>query len=331
MSEPKLGAWAAVPAFVVLIVGMLVIGAVSQSRDVLSGLWITEAIAIALPAVFVLCAAQVKIAPYLGFGRLSGKQALVVVVAAAANQPVVSFLTWVEHEGLPVLDPSWFRFWTWWQQHVGHVGSWLPHLPRNLVLDFDAQQRMLGSLFGGSDKYLIMMTVVVAAALGEEIFFRGFYLPALRKSFGLLAAVLISGACFSLVHFEWVGFFGLMEIGILLAALRIWSGSLWAAILGHAVNNAIAGTAFLLGYEDPDSPTPLWTVVLGAALFVAGIVALRRVLQKDLAVEEKPAPPRKLAWSSLAIIWTFFLFSSFYSYTKMRQPPVDREETESPR
>jgi hypothetical protein len=249
------------------------------------------------------------------------------VVAAAANQPVVSFLTWIEHEGLPLLDPAWYRFWS----ALGHVPPWLFHLPRNLVLDFDAQQRMIGSLFGGSDKYLMVATVIAAAALGEEIFFRGFYLPALRRSIGLTAAVLISGACFALVHFEWVGFLGLMEIGIMLAALRIWSGSLWAAVIGHGVNNAIAGTAFLLGLQDPDSPTPAWALVLGAVFTVAGVLLLRRVVKKDLAVQEIPAPPRWLARSSLAIIWTFFLVFSSYSFLKMRQPPAEREEVERPR
>src|SRR5439155_15845598 len=90
------------------------------------------------------------------------------------------------------------------------------------------------------------VSVASEATLGEELFFRGFALPALRRSWGPLAALLVSGALFSLLHMDAVGFIGLMEIGVLLAVLRWWSGSLWAAVIGHAVNNGIAGGAFLL-------------------------------------------------------------------------------------
>src|SRR5471030_1445027 len=121
MNDPKLGAWTVLPAYLVLLLGMLVIGAQSQMRNVVVGLWVTEAIAVALPAVFVLCIARVRPLAYLGLRKLSWKQALVAVIVATANQPVVSFLTWAEHETLP----------------------------RTLVEDFDAQQRMLSTLFAG--------------------------------------------------------------------------------------------------------------------------------------------------------------------------------------
>jgi membrane protease YdiL (CAAX protease family) len=291
MNEPKLGAWTALPAYLALVTGMLFIGGQSQMRNVVAGLWITEAIAIALPAVFVLCVAQVRLSPYLGLRKLSLKQGLIAVAAAAANQPVVSFLTWAEH-GV---------------------------LPQKLVDDFDAQQRMLSTLFVGRGALLMVVTVVIAAPLGEELFFRGFLLPALRKSWGLVAALLVSGACFSLVHFEWVGFLGLMEIGILLAALRIWSGSLWAAIIGHAVNNAIAGGAFLLGLQDPDEPTPIWALVLGAVLLLAGIVALARLIKKGMPFAEEPAPRRTGLSSALAAVWGVSLAAGVIAFLKTRQ------------
>ena len=61
--------------------------------------------------------------------------------------------------------------------------------------------------------------------------------------------MLVSGALFSALHLDAVGFLGLMEIGILLAALRWWTGSLWASILGHAVNNGIAGERSCWGWK----------------------------------------------------------------------------------
>jgi membrane protease YdiL (CAAX protease family) len=276
VSDQPLGAGSAFGAYVALLVGMLVIGAPAQAHGIVLGLWLTEALAIALPAVFALSVAGVRFGPYLGFRRISLPQGVVAIVVAAANQPVVSFLTWAERLALP---------------------------PR-FVADFDAKQRMLDAVFAGN-AVPMTITVILAAPFGEELFFRGFALPALRRSWGIVAAVVLSGALFSLLHMDPVGFLGLMEIGILLAALRWWTGSLWAAIIGHAVNNGIAGGAFLLGWEDPDLPPPPWVLVLGAVLLVVGVIALVRLLRRPSPAEAiaDRRPPNWTAAGFLALVW----------------------------
>ena len=282
MPEPgKLGAGAAFAAYGALFFGMLVIAAPAQQHAVVAGLWITEAIAIALPAAFVLAVAGIRFGPYLGFRRISWKHALVAVVALTANQPVVSFVTWVAHEALP----------------------------RGLVADFDAKQRLLDSVFR-LRAVPMLVTVTIAAPLGEEIFFRGFTLPALRRSFGILAALLISAALFSLLHMDPVGFAGLLEIGLVLAVLRSWSGSIWTAVIGHLVNNGIAGGAFLLGWQDPDVPTPPAVLVLGAALLIAGVWQLARFVRAPPQTDAREVPGGlgPAAVGVLGLIWLIAVF-----------------------
>jgi membrane protease YdiL (CAAX protease family) len=277
MSPPgKLGAGSAIGAYGALFFGMLVIGAPAQQHGIVTGLWITEALAIALPAVFALCFAGVRFAPYLGLRPLRWKHALIAVAVAVANQPVVSFLTWAAHSVLP---PA-------------------------VVEDFDAKQRMLDSIFR-LHAIPMIVTVTLAAPLGEELFFRGFALPALRRSLGPIPALLLSAALFSLLHVDAVGFIGLLEIGVLLGALRWWSGSLWAAVIGHAVNNGVAGAAFLLGWEDPDLPPPPWVLALGATLLIAGIGLLARVLRQSSGAdaEEAPGGPGRSVAVAVAIVW----------------------------
>src|SRR5205823_14489665 len=143
-------------------------------------------------------------------------------------------------------------------------------LPRAVVDDFDAKQRLLDTVFR-ANAIPMLVTVTLAAPLGEELFFRGFALPALRRSWGPLAALLVSGALFALLHMDAVGFIGLMEIGMLLAVLRWWSGSLWAAVIAHAVNKVVGG-AFFLGCEDPALPPPPPVLVVRAALFFLGVL-----------------------------------------------------------
>src|SRR3954471_12023096 len=253
----KLGWGTAVLAYIALLAGMAVIGVPAQRQGVVAGLWITEAIAIALPAIFVLSAAGVRFGPYVGVRRISWKHVVAALVVASANQPIVSFVTWAERE----------------------------LLPKATVADFDAKQRLLDAIFA-AHAWPMTLTVVIAAPLGEELFFRGFAFPALRRSMGLAGGVLASGVLFSLLHGDPVGFVGLMEIGVMLAALRWWSGSIWPAMIGHAVNNGIAGGAFMLGFEDPDLPPPPWILALGATFLVAGIALLVRVLRAP-----SPAPP----------------------------------------
>ena len=270
------GAASAIGAYFALLFGMVVIGAPAQAHGIVTGLWLTEALAIALPAAFALSAAGVRFAPYLGLRRLSWTHVVVAIVVAAANQPIVSLLTWAERLVLP----------------------------HSMVADFDAKQRMLDAVFAGNALPMVI-TVTIAAPLGEELFFRGFAFPALKKSWGIWAGVLVSGALFSILHMDPVGFLGLMEIGVMLAALRWWSGSLWAAVIGHAVNNGIAGGAFLLGWEDPDLPPPVWVLILGGVLLVIGAVALVRALRTpspaEAAVERRP--PNWTAAGILGLAW----------------------------
>ncbi len=276
MTERRLGAGSAFLAYGALLLGFIVIGVPVQQHNIVAGLWLTEALAIALPAVAVIWFAGLRLGPYLGLGAPTAWQLLVAVAVAAMNQPIVSLLTFLAHEGLPA----------------------------KLVADFDAKQRMLDGVFAGQAMPMIL-TVAIAAPLGEELFFRGFALPALRRSFGPLLAVLVSGVLFSALHLDPVGFIGLLEIGVMLALLRVWTGSLWPSVVAHAVNNGIAGAAFMMGFEDPDSPPPRWVLLLGFVLLIAFVVLAARVLwprREEPLVEKEASGRQRWAWA-LSAVW----------------------------
>ena len=276
MAEPRLGVGSALLAYAALLFGFFAIGIPLQQRGIITGLWLTEAFAIALPALVVLWWAGLKLAPYLGLRAPTAGQLVVAAVVAGLNQPIVSLLTFLAHEGLP----------------------------EKLIADFDAKQRMLNGIFEGQAAPMLI-TVAIAAPLGEELFFRGFALPALRGHLPTALAVLISGALFSALHLDPVGFVGLLEIGVMLALLRVWSGSLWPSVLAHAVNNGIAGAAFMLGYEDPDAPPPRSILLLGLLLLIAAMAVAIRVLWRrrgaPIAVEEQGPDRKRWAWALFAL------------------------------
>jgi len=254
--EPDRGALragTASAAFAALLVGFFTIGLVTQGKSLILGLWISEGLAIALPAIVALRNANVRFAPYLGLRAPTLRQVGIAVLLGLANQPVVSLLTWAAR----LL------------------------VPQNWADDFDSKQRALEMIFS-TQAVPFLVTVTIAAPLGEELFFRGFAFPAFRRGMGTVAAALTTGAMFSFIHLDRVGFLGLWEIGVLLAFLRLRTGSLWTAVICHAVNNGIAGGAFLLGWEDPANPPPAWLLVLGGVLLVAGIVLAVRIVRRPV-------------------------------------------------
>ncbi len=87
---------------------------------------------------------------------------------------------------------------------------------------------------------LIGLGAVVLAPLAEEIVFRGFLFRNLRDSFGKGMAMVLSGFAFAAVHFEPTLILPLTALGVALALLYEWSGSLYVPIAVHALWNLFA-------------------------------------------------------------------------------------------
>jgi uncharacterized protein len=101
-----------------------------------------------------------------------------------------------------------------------------------------------------SDAWLIFgLIIALGAPLSEELLFRGFLLPALAKSrIGFAGAALVSTLLWTGLHYTY-SIFGLVEIfviGLILSWALHRTGSLWAPIIIHAVNNGALAIAMRL-------------------------------------------------------------------------------------
>jgi hypothetical protein len=92
----------------------------------------------------------------------------------------------------------------------------------------------------GLDLLVVGLVVVVAAPVCEEIFFRGYLYPAMRKSMGVWGASLLNGFLFSVVHFSILGLLGRTLAGFVFCLLYEYNENLVAPITAHAVNNFVA-------------------------------------------------------------------------------------------
>jgi membrane protease YdiL (CAAX protease family) len=94
--------------------------------------------------------------------------------------------------------------------------------------------------------------IVIVAPLSEELFFRGFMYAGLRRSLPLWPAALISALIWGSLHLGGgnVGVAVQLSIfGVILAWLYERSGTLWAPIFAHMLNNTIAFTLLVTGVD----------------------------------------------------------------------------------
>ncbi len=98
------------------------------------------------------------------------------------------------------------RFWrTIGWAALGFLAYWVFAIVYGALLQPDAEQETLESL--GTDESTLWLIgagllVIVAAPIAEEIFFRGFFYRALRTRLPIVAAALVDGAIFGVIHYE---------------------------------------------------------------------------------------------------------------------------------
>ncbi|MEV0993635.1 CPBP family intramembrane glutamic endopeptidase [Nonomuraea sp. NPDC050202] len=149
---------------------------------------------------------------------------------------------------------------------------------------------------------IVQIVIAVAAgpvlnaipALGEEWGWRGWLVPRLVSTNGMLAGLLLSGFVWGLWHApltllgynyprlgSWAAlvFIGFcVPAGVVMGWLRLRTGSVWPAVVAHASLNAIASVALLLGdaAQPPNELLAGITGVVGWALLALLGAALLR-------------------------------------------------------
>jgi membrane protease YdiL (CAAX protease family) len=126
---------------------------------------------------------------------------------------------------------------------------------------------------------LLLAVVVVGllAPVGEELFFRGYMLTRLRRTWRAGPAILVTALAFGIIHGEWVHGVLAAGIGIFLGIVAERSASVVPAVICHAANNtaSVVLSAVVGSPEGRGSNAVL--LVLAALVFAASLVWLRRL------------------------------------------------------
>jgi membrane protease YdiL (CAAX protease family) len=141
-----------------------------------------------------------------------------------------------------------------------------PDTEQTVAQDLGANQGTLGMIAAG-------FMIICIAPVAEEFFFRGFFYRALRSRYTVLAAALIDGLLFGVIHWDFSTANGLLLIpplaalGFMFCLVYEKTGSLYPVIAMHSLNNAIA-YGFTLH-------APEVSLVLGPLMLIACALAPR--------------------------------------------------------
>jgi membrane protease YdiL (CAAX protease family) len=101
-----------------------------------------------------------------------------------------------------------------------------------------APYRAAGLGFG----YLVL-DMVLLPAVGEELLFRGVILTGLRELFRTRTSVVVSALLFASIHLSPISFLHLGALGVVLAEVRLRTGSLFPCVLIHGAYNGVVALA----------------------------------------------------------------------------------------
>ena len=105
---------------------------------------------------------------------------------------------------------------------------------------------------------LVAMAVsaIIIAPIAEELIFRGYLYPVVKRFTDRWFASIFSGVLFGVIHFNVMALPMLALMGVILAVIYERSGSLWVPIGCHAAFNATSVGLMLISrvYEFPTSP-----------------------------------------------------------------------------
>lgn len=179
------------------------------------------------------------------------KVSLVGAVLFVAAQPLILFLGWL-NSFVPVPD---------------------------VMREMQDSMAELISKFLKTENVLLLgiVHIGIVPAVCEEVMYRGYIMRALEKSWGITAAILISGLIFGAYHLQLSNILPLATLGIFLAYLTYVSNSIIPAMIAHFVNNGgqVMASNFYPALLDeqitPEMEIPYFLVLL-SIFIVAGII-----------------------------------------------------------
>jgi membrane protease YdiL (CAAX protease family) len=145
------------------------------------------------------------------------------------------------------------------------------------------------------EKVFVVLSIVAAAPVGEELLYRGAMLSWIRETSRPWVAIVLTSIFFAASHYwapRWI--LPILPVGLMLGWLVFRTGSILSSIAAHAAFNGFPLFAYwsglrIAGYNNDAKeiehvPLPLWTgglIILALCLVILEIVARNRSREND--------------------------------------------------
>lgn len=167
-----------------------------------------------------------------------------------------------------------------WLNHQIHLPEFLASFEHNARMATENTQALLGTFLRMEtflDFAYNLFLLAILPAVAEEFFFRGVVQELLiRHTQRTHLSIWVTALAFALMHGQIFALVPLLVLGALLGYLKQWTGSLWASIIGHFVNNGLIVVVmyfFAQDLSDLDGlSTPQISYLLGGIVLAAGII-----------------------------------------------------------
>ena len=191
---------------------LLFLGYLAQSREIYSGLLITEFILIFLPNIIFLKVRGYSLKYVLRLNRISFKQILYIFGIMIFSYPIAVFIN---------------------AMFLAIINNFSSALPTTVPIPANTGEFILG-----------FFVIAITPGICEEVMFRGTISKA-YDNLGYRKSILISAILFGFFHFNIMNLVGPIFLGVILGILAHKANSIYASMLGHTLNN---GIALSLGY-----------------------------------------------------------------------------------
>lgn len=154
------------------------------------------------------------------------------------------------------------------------------------------------------------VAIVILAPLCEEPVFRGFIMRGWLR-YGFVAGVVGSGVLFGLQHAQLSGTIPLSLVGILLGVIAFRAGSLWPAVVIHAVYNGLAVPFLLIPDSMPEISDSTFVLAGAIAMPVAAfsVWLFHRLAPPFQTPQKEPLKPEQ----SIVIIVSLLLMLGIFA------------------
>ncbi len=122
----------------------------------------------------------------------------------------------------------------------------------------------------------LVLLLAVLPGITEEIAFRGLLLHGLHRRLKPWALCLVVGLVFGVFHVSLFRILPTAYLGIVLTLVTILTGSIFPAMLWHALNNAVALVPVAMGWVGPDATIPDWALPAGILGLLVSLYVMRR-------------------------------------------------------